>query len=73
MVDAVTRASGEARVAQTAAFGTATENVIKALGTIYKDIETGKRKCTSESQSHTITKVSDNPCVFLCTSCGFRA
>lgn len=39
MVDAVTRASGEARVAQTAAFGTATENVIKALGTIYKDIE----------------------------------
>ena len=39
MVDAVTRASSEARVAQTAAFGTATENVIKALGNIYKDIE----------------------------------
>ncbi len=39
MVEAVNRASGEARVAQTVAFGTATENVIKALGTIYKDIE----------------------------------
>jgi hypothetical protein len=39
MVDAVTRASGEARVAQTVAFGTATENVLKALGSIYKDIE----------------------------------
>jgi hypothetical protein len=39
MVDAVTRASSEARVAQTAAFGTAAENVIKAIGSIYKDIE----------------------------------
>jgi hypothetical protein len=39
MVDVVVRANGEARVAQTTAFGIATENVIKALGTIYKEIE----------------------------------
>ena len=45
MVDVVVRASGEARVAQTVAFGTATENVIKALGTIYKDIEVRVRAC----------------------------
>ena len=39
MVDIFTRASGDARVAQTAAFGVATESVIKALGTLYQDIE----------------------------------
>ena len=39
IADAVVRANGDARVAQTTAFGSAAENVIKALGTIYKDIE----------------------------------
>jgi len=43
MVNVVMRASGEARVAQTAAFGVATENVLKALGNIYKDIEVRAR------------------------------
>jgi hypothetical protein len=43
MVNVVVRASGEARVAQTAAFGVATENVLKALGNIYKDIEVRAR------------------------------
>ncbi len=39
MVEVFTRANGDARVAQTAAFGVATEAVINALGTLYKDIE----------------------------------
>ena len=45
MVNTVVRASGEARVAQTVAFGAATESVLKAIGNIYKDFEVRARAC----------------------------
>jgi PP-loop superfamily ATP-utilizing enzyme len=73
MVLQYAKVNGDAATATTAAIGAAAENVVKAVGNILKEIEMNKRRCTSESGSHSFTKVSDNPACFLCTFCGFRA
>ncbi len=65
--------SANPSLAATTAIGHAAENVVKAVGDIIKQIELNKRRCTSESGSHSFIKVCDNPVCFMCSSCGFRA
>jgi hypothetical protein len=73
MVLQYARTNSEASLAATTAIGAAVENVVKAVGNIIKELEISKRKCTSENGAHSFTKVSDNPAMFLCSFCGFRA
>ena len=71
MVLQYAKTNSEASLAVTTAMGHAAENMVKAVGSILKDLEMNKRKCASESGSHTFISVSET--VFLCTSCGLRA
>ncbi len=73
MVLQYARTNSEASLAATNAIGAAAENVVKAVGNIIKELEMSKRKCTSDTGAHSFIKVSDNPAMFLCSSCGFRA
>jgi len=73
MVLQYARTNSEASLAATNAIGAAAENVVKAVGNIIKELEMSKRKCTSETAAHTFIKVCENPAMFLCSSCGFRA
>ncbi len=73
MVLEYAKVNGDAATATTAAIGHAAENVVKAVGNILKEIEMNKRRCTSETGAHSFSKVSDNPVMFMCSSCGFKA
>ncbi len=67
------KVNGEASLAATTAIGAAAESVVKAVGSIIKELEFNKRKCTSDTGAHSFIKVSDNPAIFMCSSCGNRA
>jgi hypothetical protein len=73
MVLEYAKVNGDAATATTTAIGTAAKNVVKAVGNILKEMEMNKRKCISDTGSHSFIKVSDNPAMFLCNSCGLRA
>ena len=73
MVLQYAKVSSEAATATTTAIGAAAESVVKAVGSIIKELEMNKRKCISDTGAHTFIKVSENPAMFVCTSCGNRA
>jgi hypothetical protein len=73
MVLGYAKVNSEASLASTTAIGAAAESVVKAVGSIIKELEMSKRKCVSDTGAHAFIKVSDNPAMFMCSSCGNRA